>query len=292
MRQLFIFITVLLSALIAKGSSDEFALVSVPFTSLRSEPRHSSELLTQAVMGMPMKILADTTPDWLTVRLADGYEGFINRSAISRRTPQELAAWQKSKRMMVSSVTLVPVFGRDSALMCRLEPGSIVETSEGVCVLPDGRRGKAEISTSLTSSYPERAILIETARQLMGAPYLWGGNTSSALDCSGLVRLCFSRFGILTPRDASQLFTSGRLRGHGEEPQIADLLFFSSRDDGPITHVAFYLGDNQYIHCSGQVKISRMDADDPDFGKRFYRGCVDWSGLEGFSPLVSHEWYF
>ncbi|MDE6555924.1 MAG: C40 family peptidase, partial [Duncaniella sp.] len=283
-------ISIFLTAIPA--TADDFALVKVAFTSLRSEPRHSSEMLTQAIMGMPMQVLADTTPDWVTVRLADGYEGFINRSAIIRKTAAEMQEWKSSHRVTIASLTPQEVIGQDSKVLCRLEAGSIVTLSGDSILLPDGRKGLVDNLSEINSRLPSEDEVLGVAHKLMGAPYLWGGNTVHALDCSGLVRVCFMQFGILTPRDASQLYICGRKRESAENPERGDLLFFSSKPDGGITHVALYLGDGRYIHCSGEVKISTMSSEDPDFSKRYFRGAIDWSNLKGFMPISSHRLYY
>lgn len=261
------------------------AVVRVPFTSLRSEPRHSSEMLTQTLLGYPMEVLADTTADWLTVRLNDGYEGFINRSAIKLLSPDDYEAGKNAQFVVATSMLPQAFVADDSTILCRIEAGSLLEKHGEKFRLPDGRVGKIE-QFSDKPVLPTRTEIIEAACELIGAPYLWGGNTAAALDCSGLVRLCFAKFGLLTPRDASQLFASAPLRPENETPQPGDLLFFSSRPDGPITHVAFYFGDNRYLHCSGEVKISEMTPADEDFSRRVYRGCLDWTPGQIFTRLV------
>ena len=42
------------------------------------------------------------------------------------------------------------------------------------------------------------------AERFLGAPYLWGGRTSLALDCSGLVQQALYACGRACPRDADQ----------------------------------------------------------------------------------------
>ncbi|MNS30011.1 Gamma-DL-glutamyl hydrolase precursor [compost metagenome] len=44
--------------------------------------------------------------------------------------------------------------------------------------------------------------------------------------------------------------------------QNGDLLFFSSKPDGnlnaPITHVGMYIGNGEFIHSSGMVRINSL----------------------------------
>ena len=39
---------------------------------------------------------------------------------------------------------------------------------------------------------------------MTGVPYLWGGNSSKANDCSGFTQTVFKTLGIQLPRDARQ----------------------------------------------------------------------------------------
>ncbi|MCC2672725.1 MAG: Cell wall-associated hydrolase (invasion-associated protein), partial [Armatimonadetes bacterium] len=56
-----------------------------------------------------------------------------------------------------------------------------------------------------TAAYsgPAKALLDEAYRY-MGTPYVYGGNSESGIDCSGLVRNCFSSLGVQLPRRASE----------------------------------------------------------------------------------------
>ena len=104
--------------------------------------------------------------------------------------------------------------------------------------------------------HPE--MMIDYAKMLLGAPYLWGGRTAFGIDCSGLVQVCARMAGLLLPRDASQQVKEGELVYFLQETQPGDLAFFGE-EDGHITHVGIILGDEQIIHCSGQVRIDYLD---------------------------------
>ena len=95
---------------------------------------------------------------------------------------------------------------------------------------------------------------------MMGTPYLWGGNSAKANDCSGFTQNIFEASGIKLPRDAKQQAL------HGEKIipnktwsniQSGDLLFFGKEDR--VTHVGMSVGQYDFIHQGGMVGISSLD---------------------------------
>ena len=82
-------------------------------------------------------------------------------------------------------------------------PAADLKIHDGFIPIAQGE-GSAD---SITTETTER--IIAEAQRLMGSPYLWGGMTSKGTDCSGLVRLCFLKNGILLPRNASQQLRCG-----------------------------------------------------------------------------------
>ena len=92
------------------------------------------------------------------------------------------------------------------------------------------------------------------------------------LDCSGFMQVLFFMQGWIIPRDASQQAQEGTLIGHKEEwegwearMRFGDLLFFgekgkNNRSDR-ITHVGWWMGNGEFIHASGRVRLSSTDMD-------------------------------
>jgi cell wall-associated NlpC family hydrolase len=80
--------------------------------------------------------------------------------------------------------------------------------------------------------------------------YLWGGTVGPNYDCSGLMQAAFIEQGIQLPRDAYQ--QEAFVRPVPLRSLIpGDLVFFGPPEKA--THVGLYLGDNHYIHSSGQA---------------------------------------
>lgn len=138
--------------------------------------------------------------------------------------------------------------------------------------------------------------LMQATRFFLNIPYLWGGKNAMGMDCSGFTQTICSLFGISLPRNASEqyslsqrinkrdaLFSSMNPVYSLEHAQAGDLLFFDHpahlEDDAPhssteiervplpattdappkITHVGILLDKKRVLHCSGRVKVERLD---------------------------------
>lgn len=279
---------------------------------MRANPSHASELISQAIMGMPLRILNDDD-DWILVATPDGYTGWVTSGSLTKKTKAEMEKWKEAPRIVVTSIDQIKVY-RDKLnrgsrdVLTDLVNGSVVEgvmTTDGSPVkvtLPDGRSGWVE--NSLVEDFnvwanqpfdPEK--ILTTAYSIEGTPYFWGANSSKGLDCSGLVKTSYLSNGIIMRRDAWQQARTGKR----VEPQDwktlnqGDLLFFGNPHTQRVTHVAIYDKDGNYIHSSGRVKRNSIDPESPDYLTTPFLHAVsvqDQIGTFGITPIISHPWYF
>ncbi|MCJ7759173.1 MAG: C40 family peptidase, partial [Gillisia sp.] len=119
--------------------------------------------------------------------------------------------------------------------------------------------------------------LIKTSKSLMGLPYLWGGTSPKGVDCSGYTKTIYFLNGIIIPRDASQQVHTGKLvdsTRNFENLIPGDLLFFgrAATDSTAerVVHVGMWIGNNKFIHSSGNVHISTFDTTATDFDEANY----------------------
>jgi hypothetical protein len=110
------------------------------------------------------------------------------------------------------------------------------------------------------------ADVVQTALDVLGSPYQWGGTADNGFDCSGLIQYAYARHGIRLPRTSRDQAVSGAaVPPMIDSLQPGDILAFVGRSGGSVTHVGLYIGEGKFIHSSSTgVKLSRLDEDDPD----------------------------
>jgi hypothetical protein len=289
-----------------------WGLITLSVSNMKKRPSHSSELVSQAIMGTPVKIFKKDG-GWLLVQTPDYYLGWVDDSGIAELTDIEFDKWKKSERLIYTAKSGDIISETDGGVVSDIVAGSIVnlvsEKKEFFVVqLPDGRRGRilkrdaARFSKWLSEMnvQPERMILF--GRSLTGSPYLWGGTSTKGVDCSGFVKTMYFTEGIILARDASQQFL------HGEPVEIShdfsklqkgDLLFFGHLVRGVkrITHVGLYIGDTEVIHSSGMVQVSSLDSTRNNFSRNLLeslmgaRRLIGQNSVKGIEKIKLNSWY-
>jgi len=135
--------------------------------------------------------------------------------------------------------------------------------------------------------------IMEAALEMTGIPYLWGGTSTKGFDCSGFTKTVYLLHGLILPRDASQQVLAGTLADSTKDfsqLKIGDLLFFGRKNANgseKVIHVGLWLGDNNFIHSSGDVHISSLDSLDENFDRYNFDRYLRAKRIIGNeSPLV------
>jgi len=118
-----------------------------------------------------------------------------------------------------------------------------------------------------TGSEPASWASIRTAAlQLLGLPYIYGGNGSGGIDCSALTRRVMAAGGIRLPRTAAEQYHAGIQIGKADL-RAGDLVFYDTEGSGHVTHVGLYLGGGKMINANsfaGRVLV------EPAFNSYWY----------------------
>ncbi len=254
-----------------------YGVVTLSVANLRSQPKHSAELSTQATLGTPVTVLKEND-GWYLIQTPDKYLSWVDAAGIALMDSQDMDNWYASKKAVFTPLTGHVYEAKNEEIpVSDLTAGNILElVQEGPdyhqVKLPDGRMGF--VKTQFLTPYAEwiatrntsAAALIATAKSMMGSPYLWGGTSVKGMDCSGFTKTIFFLNGQIIPRDASQQILEGEevdRDKNWDNLQIGDLLFFGvpattdSRER--VVHVGMWIGDHSFIHSRGRVRISSFD---------------------------------
>lgn len=136
-----------------------------------------------------------------------------------------------------------------------------------VPIIPAGEGGQVWEGSSTSEGIASRVLF--TADEYVGTRYRRGGMTpSSGFDAAGFVRFVFARFGVILPRTSrNQARVGERLRADWHVIEPGDLVMF--QDDGGVSHVAIYVGQNRIIHSSATGGGVRYDDLSTERGRWF-----------------------
>lgn len=281
------------------------AIVNNSVANIRSKPKHSAELATQAILGMELKVLK-INGDFYLVQTPDGYISWVDHGGVTLLTNEEFDNWKKSPKVVYTqtsgSIYQTPnddlkkvsdiVLGAQLQL---LEEGS----SHYKVQYPDKRKGYLKknegtrYSDWLNQVHASGPLLELYAKELLGVPYLWGGTSVKGMDCSGFTKTVYLMNGLVIPRDASQQILAGKNIDKNldfSQLEKGDLMFFGKKATDStrqrVTHVGIWLDNEQgeFIHASGRVKIGSINPKSSNYdpfntnrylGSRRYLGITD-----------------
>lgn len=274
-----------------------YGVISVSVANMRAKPAHQAELVNQVLMGSNVKILKKHGY-WYLIQTEppENYIGWIEEGGLAIFNKAEFEKWKNLKK-----VIFIDYFGfvysqkdKNSIPVSDLSMGNVLgleeKESDGKwfkVILPDKRTGYVDKNAVVELNRWRNAVnlnasnIINTAKKFVGFPYLWGGTSVRGFDCSGFTKIVFKMNGFELPRDADQQSKLGIEINPGENFENlkpGDLLFFGQKaEDGKpekITHVGIYIGNKEFIHCSGKVSIDSFDPKAPNFNEYRYKTFI------------------
>ena len=263
--------------------------VNVSVANVYGKPAFSSEVVTQALLGERLQVL-ETESEWTRVRQWDGYEGWIHRFHAAEAADEYLESVNTGYTFLVDDL-FSQVFKEKSTsspvLRDLVYGGMLVslDRSNGwrKVLLPDGESGWTETAAQRDTPGGLREDLVRKARRFLGIQYTWGGKSPKGFDCSGFVQTVMKP-AVSLPRDArAQAEYPELLDIQLKEAREADLVFFS-RDSDAVDHVAVFLGEHDFIHCSGFVKIESFKAGSSSYNGRLHSHIASVKSIEGIGP--------
>jgi cell wall-associated NlpC family hydrolase len=204
---------------------------------VRAENSDKAEIVTEILFGESADIL-EVDKNWTKIKMHyDGYEGWMDTKQIKTVTDEELS----KRKVTVVTEDFASVIMNDGKTL--LSMGSEVEFP----------------AVASRRSHDVRESIALTAKEFINVPYLWGGKSFFAVDCSGFTQLVYKIHNIKLPRDTYQQAEVGEALSFVEESQPGDLAFFENAE-GRIIHVGIMLDNQRIIHASGKVRIDTLDS--------------------------------
>lgn len=151
---------------------------------------------------------------------------------------------------------------------------------------------RAGFGAASVHAAPARSVgpadIVATAREYLGSPYAWIGNTPAGFSCIGFVNFVFHQNGVYVPFDIPMAWSSA--------PKVAesdlmpgDILFFSNTVFAGLSHVAIYIGNGQMIGAdSFSVGVTTDQVNDA-YWQAHYTGATRPLALLGTAPMPGTE---
>ncbi|HKK45957.1 MAG TPA: NlpC/P60 family protein [Balneolaceae bacterium] len=263
-----------------------YGLVNNSVSNFRSKPSHAAQLATQAILGMPLRVLKQKG-EWYLVQTPDDYIAWTNIGGFRLMNKGEYDKWVAAPKIIyletIGNAYREP--SKNSLKTSDLVAGNVLALDNTLdnyykVRYPDGRTGYVPRSEAMPFDQWKKSVelsrsnLVKTAKTMVGSPYLWGGTSTKGLDCSGFTKTIFFMNGWIIPRDASQQVSAGKpidTSDGFDNLKPGDLLFFghpaTDSTSERVVHVGMWIGNNEYIHSSGNVHISSVDPKADNFDK-------------------------
>jgi len=206
---------------------------------LRARPDCGAAFETMLLFGEPFDVY-DRADGWAWGQSGlDGYVGYLSDRALE---PAPAAPPTHMVRTLGGQLYPVPELKTPPTGTLPFAARVVVgDHREGYCQLDGGLWMPAQQLRPMGEPEPD---WVAVAERFAGVPYVWGGRSSSGLDCSALIQLALQAAGAVCPRDSDmQEQALGTTLADGATPGRGDLIFWRR-------HVGIMLDATTLLHAN------------------------------------------
>lgn len=214
----------------------ELATVVVPLADLLAAPDGARD--RQLLFGDHVLILERRDGHAFLKSGKDGYCGYVAENALGPAAiPTHWVSAPATHLYPAANMKLreTAALSFGARLSVLAEHERFFETAQGFVPRPHLR--------AIDETFRDPA---EVAALFLGTPYLWGGNSRSGIDCSGLVQAALLACGIPCPGDSDMQAAQGRALAGPDALRRGDLIFWRG-------HVAMALDESRIIHANAHA---------------------------------------
>ena len=220
---------------------------------IRSSASTSASIVGTGTKGTTYGVISQEN-GWAKIETADGTIGYMNLGYFS------VSQSEKIKVTITGSVVNVrsgagtnhdvigaaykgqtfPVLGKENGWY-KISFNSASGFVSGDYVTLEG----GEVVTSGNSKAQQ---IVQTAKNLVGKPYVYGATGPNAFDCSGFTSYVFKQYGYTLNRTAEGQASNG-VAVSKENLKPGDILLYTHRGMYGIGHVGIYIGNGKMVHA-------------------------------------------
>lgn len=234
----------------------EHGVCRLSLVSVRKEPAHQSEQITQLLYGDHYTVIEKSKDSkWIRINIHfDQYEGWIESKQHHFISPEYFTYVNQAEFKITTDLTSSMLYNKSLQIVLM---GSMIPISSSELFKMEEQfafNGEAKN----VGQKREFEFLKNIALKYLNSPYQWGGKNPFGIDCSGFTQMVFKICGYKLLRDSSQQANLGKSIEKIEHALPGDLAFFKNEAQ-KITHVGIVLDAERIIHASGRVRIDYLN---------------------------------
>ena len=213
----------------------------IPKASIRLSANHKSEKLKEILYGEQFIVKKKVKDYYFGFTENDKYQGFIKRNHLTNQT-------EKADHIIIHDKTrLFRSNNINSKLKGFLYLNSKVKVFQKKKLFSNIGKYWIENKNLCPLTKFKNNDFFKNLKTFKKTKYVWGGNTSDGIDCSGLVQELMKSINQKCPRDSKDQLKFYKHKVSLKDIKKGDLLFWKG-------HVAIAINKNELIHAYGPRK--------------------------------------